>query len=122
MNFSPEQAKNLGIIGTINYIGAALIYAAALFLPNITDVKRLVLGLAGTGLLMFSGFLHNNKIKIDAEVSHGALNAITEIYNRVAEQLSNADPEKAKVIMAGLEKAPDAILKIKNNEALEKRP
>ena len=121
MSFTPEHAKTLGIVGTINYIGALLTYSAGLLLPDLTDTKRLILGLAGTGLLIFSGILHNSKIKIEAGVSHGALNAITQIYNRVAEQLSSADLEKAKIIIKGLERAPHAILKIVNNTSSEPR-
>lgn len=115
MAFDSNVAKALGVIGTINYIGALILYREAIF-GDLSDPKRLVSVIAGTGLLVFAGILSHLAFKIDSAVAHGALNAITQIYNRVAEQLSQSDPKKAKVIMDGLKDAPKAILAIRNNK------
>lgn len=114
MGFDSNIAKTLGIIGTINYIGGLLIYKEVI-LGDLSDIRRLAFAITGAGLLIFSGILGYLAFKIDSTIAHGALNAITQIYNRVAEQLSKSDPKKAKVIMNGLKDAPKAILQIRNN-------
>lgn len=119
MGFSTDAAKSLGIIGTINFIGAFTIYSVVGF-GNLSDTKLIIFTIIGLSLLIFSGILYYLAIKIDSTIAHGSLNAITQIYNRVAEQLSQSDPEKAKVIMEGLKDAPKAILDIRNNKISRK--
>ena len=112
MDFSTDSAKKLGILGFINYIGGLILYIVVAVDINMPDSRRIIFASLGTVLLIFSGSLYYLVIKLNTSVAHGGLNAITQIYNRVAEQLSMADEKKAKVIMEGLKEAPNSILKV----------
>ncbi len=113
--YNDKIANKLGVIGNINYVGGLLSYGVVLS-SNLPADKMYAFLFGGSLLLVISGILYIMEAKIKADISHGALNAITQIYNRAAEQLSVADAPKTKIIMDGLKQAPNAILKVKNNK------
>src|SRR3989338_1695582 len=112
-----KAIKNVGIIGAITYIGGSLLLGKTLILFDGKDPKSYFIATIGLLLVITSGVLYIEKMKIKERVIHGAFTTLESVYHRLAEKTSGAEVEKTKIIAAAVDKLPDKI-----KEVMEKSP
>jgi len=105
-----DVVKKLGIIGTICYMGAMLLFILVLTVNFQTEVfKALILSGIGTALLVYSGIVYSLEKKEETIKVKEALGVLREVYNRAAEQISTADKDKTVSITMTIDNLPDKI-------------
>lgn len=104
--------KSLGILGTINYVGAILVIT---YSTQIDYSRELFKGIAflvsGMSLLFFSGWIYYLSSKEKTSIIHGSLNSLTQVFQRIPEQVDKTkDNASIVTLMKTIEKYPDKII------------
>lgn len=108
-----EAVQRLGIIGTLSYVGAVVIFLVALSVNFETEpTKAIVLTLIGSSLLLFSGLIYWLESKEETAKVKEALGVLREVFNRMAEQISTADKDKTVSITMTIDNLPDKIAEV----------
>lgn len=117
-----DAVRKLGVVGTISYVGAAVIFTVLLFTNfNTEPVKAGVLLTIGVVLLLFSGAIYWSETKQETEKRKEALGVLREVYNRMAEQISTADKDKTVSITMTIDNLPDKIAEVIKKSSLKEK-
>lgn len=115
-----EAVRKLGVVGTISYVGAAVIFTVLLFTNfNTEPVKAGVLLAIGVALLFYSGAIYWSETKQETIKMKEALGVLREVYNRMAEQISTADKDKTVSITMTIDNLPDKIAEVIKKSSLK---
>lgn len=108
-----EAIQRLGIIGTISYIGAMILFLVVLRVDFNTEFsKALILTIIGATLLIFAGVIYWLESKEETTKTKEALGVLREVFNRMAEQISTADKDKTVSITMTINNLPDKIAEV----------
>lgn len=108
-----EALQKLGIIGTISYVGAMLVFIVVIQVDFSTQlVKAVLLTTIGSVLLIFAGVIYWLESKEETIKVKEALGVLREVFNRMAEQISTADKDKTVSITMTINNLPDKIAEV----------
>ena len=108
-----KQVKQLGVVGTISYIGALMLFVVTIQINFQKDfAKGVLLAGLGTILLVYSGFIYLTKSREKAELVKKALDVLGQVYNRMAEQISTSDKDKTVSITMTIDNLPEKISEV----------
>lgn len=118
--FAPDDlsytVKNLGNRGTISYLLAIVIFIVALQVDFQTELtKAVILSIIGVSLLLSSVIIYVTESKQVTLRVVEALGVLSEIYNRMAEQIEKSDKEKTISITTTIDNLPDRITEVIRN-------
>lgn len=108
-----NTVQRLGILGTISYVGASVIFVV-LFFTNFDKepTKAYVLLAIGVALLIYSGWIYWSESKKRTEKTKEALGVLREVYNRMAERITTADKDKTVSITMTIDNLPKKIAEV----------
>lgn len=108
-----EALQKLGIIGTISYVGAMLVFIAAIQVDFSQQlIKAILLTTIGSVLLIFAGVIYWLESKEETIKVKEALGVLREVFNRMAEQIATADKDKTVSITMTINNLPDKIAEV----------
>ncbi|MEK7611304.1 MAG: hypothetical protein AAB486_02935 [Patescibacteria group bacterium] len=109
-----KTIERLGIPGTVTFIGALYALNALNQVDyKIEPQKGYVFILSSLLLLLFSGWIYHLNSKEKTSIVHGALNSLTQVFQRIPEQVDKTrNGEEIEKLMGALKDYPDKIIQL----------
>lgn len=108
-----EAVDRLGILGTITFVGAIVVFVAVFFVNfNMELAKGISFLIIGTALLVFSAIMYVISARETEETTKEALTVLGGVYNRLAEASPKGTNEQAVSITMTIDNLPDKIKEV----------